>query len=346
MAIEYDKINLGRVKGEKGETGLTGNGISSIATNESSADGGENSVVINMTDGSSKTFVVRNGSKGEKGDQGIQGIQGIQGEHGGVLSESQMNAIYMKKVADSDLNMNGNTIRDCLRIVNKSLTGAYATNTYFVPAYGYADIGASSSDMSDYIKKWILRVRQDFNASAGIYIGNVQPSVTGIMIFHLYTSSLNADTGLPKYCSGLYYSYSDGHFVRFYTVNGIFKMNRVSEFPYGSTTQDNRINSMGSNYIRYENGLQICWGRHDVAGVTSSAYGNIHASSISININFGAVFSSDPSITLSPLHKTNFFVGGVLLNSTTGIRNINIFRGTEFTDQIFSFSYIAIGRWK
>lgn len=351
MAIEYDKINLGRVKGEKGETGLTGNGISSIATNESSADGGENSVVINMTDGSSKTFVVRNGSKGEKGEQGIQGIQGIQGEHGGVLSESQMNAIYMKKVADSDLNMNGKVIRDISKIVCKGLTGAQATNTYFVPKYGYADLGASSSDMSDYIKKWILKVIQDFNSSQGIYIGNVNPSNTGIMIFHLYSSSLITDTGLPSYCSGMYYSYSDSHFVRFYTINGTFYMNRVSEFPYGDTTKDNRINSMGSNYIRYENGLQICWGEFTITNTIDTASGNVYARTINMQHSYPVTFKTVQAFVqsahnLDDTKSRELWVGDVY-TYTNKIFGIRISSPVPITDTIdMKFSYYAIGTWK
>lgn len=56
--------------GARGETGSTGNGISSIAVSESTADGGNNVVTINMTDGTSKTFNVKNGSKGADGSSG------------------------------------------------------------------------------------------------------------------------------------------------------------------------------------------------------------------------------------------------------------------------------------
>lgn len=61
------------IKGDKGETGL---GISSIATNEVSADEGANTVTITLTDNTSKTFTVKNGSKGSKGDKGDTPVRG------------------------------------------------------------------------------------------------------------------------------------------------------------------------------------------------------------------------------------------------------------------------------
>lgn len=82
-------------QGEKGEDGV---GVQSVVqTTTSNADGGSNIVTVTLTDGSTSTFTVKNGSKGsqgEKGDtgetgpqgpqgeQGIQGVQGIQGPKG------------------------------------------------------------------------------------------------------------------------------------------------------------------------------------------------------------------------------------------------------------------------
>lgn len=57
-------------QGIRGETGSTGNGISSITVSESTADGENNVVTISMTDGTSKTFNVKNGSKGADGSSG------------------------------------------------------------------------------------------------------------------------------------------------------------------------------------------------------------------------------------------------------------------------------------
>lgn len=82
-------------QGEKGDKGDTGVGVSSVKqTTISNTDGGSNVVTVTLTNGTTSTFTVKNGSKGsqgEKGDtgetgpqgpQGEQGIQGIQGEQG------------------------------------------------------------------------------------------------------------------------------------------------------------------------------------------------------------------------------------------------------------------------
>ena len=67
------------IQGEKGDAGV---GISSISVVESSADGGINTVTVNLSDDTSKSFTIKNGSKGSKGDTGEQGIQGEQGPKG------------------------------------------------------------------------------------------------------------------------------------------------------------------------------------------------------------------------------------------------------------------------
>lgn len=99
--ITEEKIaewNSKSAQGEKGDKGDTGVGVQSVAqTTTSNADGGSNVVTVTLTDGTTSTFTLKNGSKGsqgEKGDtgetgpqgpqgeQGIQGVQGIQGPKG------------------------------------------------------------------------------------------------------------------------------------------------------------------------------------------------------------------------------------------------------------------------
>jgi hypothetical protein len=81
-------IGLTGPKGDTGEQGIqgvkgdAGVGISSINVVESSADGGINTVTVNLSDDTSKSFTIKNGSKGSKGDTGEQGIQGEQGPKG------------------------------------------------------------------------------------------------------------------------------------------------------------------------------------------------------------------------------------------------------------------------
>lgn len=87
------KVDLGQVvgatgptgpkgdTGPKGNTGATGNGIASITVTESTVDGGNNVVTVNMTDSTSKQFTVKNGTKGSKGDNGITPTFSIENGH-------------------------------------------------------------------------------------------------------------------------------------------------------------------------------------------------------------------------------------------------------------------------
>lgn len=62
-------VNAG---GRKGDTGPQGVSIAKVEqTTISTEDGGSNVVTVTLSDGSSSTFVIKNGSKGSAGDQGI-----------------------------------------------------------------------------------------------------------------------------------------------------------------------------------------------------------------------------------------------------------------------------------
>lgn len=63
--------------GGKGDTGAAGVGIKSVVqTTTSSADGGNNVITVTKTDGTTSTFVVKNGSKGGTGANGAKGADG------------------------------------------------------------------------------------------------------------------------------------------------------------------------------------------------------------------------------------------------------------------------------
>lgn len=61
---------------------LGGAGIQSIETTTSTADGGNNVITITLTDGTVKTFTVKNGSKGSTGATGQTGATGPAGATG------------------------------------------------------------------------------------------------------------------------------------------------------------------------------------------------------------------------------------------------------------------------
>lgn len=57
-----------------GNISIEPNQITSITTTESPASGGNNTVTINTTDGTSKTFNVKNGTDGKDGQDGVDGV--------------------------------------------------------------------------------------------------------------------------------------------------------------------------------------------------------------------------------------------------------------------------------
>lgn len=84
---ESPVLNLGIPKGKDGTsgggsdgTGADGVGIASVVqTTTSTADDGNNIITVTLTDGTSSTFTVQNGSKGSKGDTGADGKTPVRG---------------------------------------------------------------------------------------------------------------------------------------------------------------------------------------------------------------------------------------------------------------------------
>lgn len=82
-------------KGDKGDTGTNGtngtNGVSVSSvkqTTTSSADGGSNVMTVTLSNGTTSTFTVRNGSKGSSGSNGTNGKDGADGKDGATFTPS------------------------------------------------------------------------------------------------------------------------------------------------------------------------------------------------------------------------------------------------------------------
>ena len=95
-----------------------------------------------------------------------------------------------------------------------------------------------------------------------------------------------------------------------------------------------KVEESGSNYIRYGNGLQICWGNSFVQDAASGK-----------DIVFPAAFSATPEIILSPRPNS---ASSRLYNAITYPRSASGFTAyLNDADGHISgyFSYIAIGKW-
>ena len=111
-----------------------------------------------------------------------------------------------------------------------------------------------------------------------------------------------------------------------------------------------RTASSGSGYVRIptsaSGGIQICWGSKTVTTAVTGAWGSIYGSSgFNPSISFAKAFSSTPNVTISKSSQSNApsaFIGDVKWN-TSGITQIQLWRGTSATSQSYDLTYIAIG---
>lgn len=111
--------------------------------------------------------------------------------------------------------------------------------------------------------------------------------------------------------------------------------------PSGSATWNGkeieRVNASGTDYIRYESGLQICWG--GVAGSGDSS---------GTTVTFPVAFNSNPIVTAtanSITATTNHVSVQVGVSNGTSC-NIMVSVNTVWSSASFAARYIAIGYWK
>lgn len=108
------------------------------------------------------------------------------------------------------------------------------------------------------------------------------------------------------------------------------------------------IETGGSNnnyYIKFDNGILICYGQinQNVGGWT--AYGNIYSTTMNINTNFAYPFTSIRSLTAVNNTTYDVFIGNVARNNTT-IISASLNRGTGAGDIPIQLGYVAIGIWE
>lgn len=99
----------------------------------------------------------------------------------------------------------------------------------------------------------------------------------------------------------------------------------------------------GSNYVRFGDGTQICWGSGTMPVKNSEGRSCFLQYSGILTVNFPAAFSSNPAGFVNGGNHAAYWNGNSPWTTTTSIRVSIASNGT--TDSM-QYSYIAIGRWK
>jgi hypothetical protein len=107
--------------------------------------------------------------------------------------------------------------------------------------------------------------------------------------------------------------------------------------------------SANGNYIKFTNGILICWNEVTVnnLAINNQSAGLFCSSIISPFPNFPVAFKIRPSITVNSYCASQYgtFVQKCYPPGTTYVSDLRIY-GTWSSTQNVTISYIAIGRWK
>lgn len=135
----------------------------------------------------------------------------------------------------------------------------------------------------------------------------------------------------------------------FYARNGEGTTTQLIGKPNGSLTwgykEVERVEESGNNYIRYANGLQVCWGK----GITVSTSGSKQGTNSMrpyygvTNITFPAPFVVAPSVSSQVDENIAWWVSNANNISAT---SFDLTIGGDQNNVSKPAGYIAIGRWK
>lgn len=99
---DFTAEQLAALKGDKGDTGADGVSVSSVnQTTTSTTDGGSNVITVTLSDGTTSTFTVKNGSKGSTGATGADGKSAYQYAQDGGYTGTETE--FSEKLAQEQL---------------------------------------------------------------------------------------------------------------------------------------------------------------------------------------------------------------------------------------------------
>ena len=107
------------------------------------------------------------------------------------------------------------------------------------------------------------------------------------------------------------------------------------------------IEEQGNGYIRYSNGLQICWGTLTWQDTCSNEWGSLYETSPKAG-SYARSFVAVPSVqALGAIGTFSAIMEIIVAPSTTTTPTFYLCRGTPVTEQTTCIvNYMAIGLWK
>ena len=127
-------------------------------------------------------------------------------------------------------------------------------------------------------------------------------------------------------------------------LNGIIQM-RGGVYIYGEGIARHYTNTLGS-YIRFYNGIQICWNNTTMDSNMGYKRGTTLVSSDNMGVTYPSAFIGYPAVTVTGnvggLHASVASANTSNSNEYFGLR----FIGEDYSKSVGRYNYIAIGRWK
>jgi len=105
------------------------------------------------------------------------------------------------------------------------------------------------------------------------------------------------------------------------------------------------VNASGSGYIRYESGLQICWGFVSNISNTVTSWGSVYQLDVNTPIVFPVPFIGKPSVSIIQAESAANGAPAHVERTATQITSFKLMRPTD-SSLVTNIDYIAIGKWK
>ena len=130
------------------------------------------------------------------------------------------------------------------------------------------------------------------------------------------------------------------------TIDGkIIDTGANGDMTYDSHIVDT-IEEQGYGYIRYSNGIQICWGSISIQSSCSSPWGSLFESN-DMSASYAKSFVENPTVSISGDVGSSSAIIESNIGSKTQTPSIWLCRAVSVINVVTCIArYIAIGRWK